>query len=69
MFKSDLAIVSGGSTMWELLHMRVPFLSIPLNKAQQGYLEFLEKENLCDNLGWHEQLTPERTALTLQNLV
>jgi UDP-2,4-diacetamido-2,4,6-trideoxy-beta-L-altropyranose hydrolase len=69
MFKSDLAIVSGGSTMWELLHMRVPFLAISLNKAQQGYLEFLEKENLCDNLGWHEQLTPERTALTLQNLV
>ena len=69
MFKSDLAIVSGGSTMWELLHMKVPFLSISLNQAQKGYLEFLEKEDLCENLGWHEQLTPERTASTLQNLV
>jgi len=68
MVKSDLAIVSGGSTMWELLYMKVPFLAVSLNKAQEDYLEFLEQEELCVNLGWHEQLTSEKIQTSVCNL-
>jgi UDP-2,4-diacetamido-2,4,6-trideoxy-beta-L-altropyranose hydrolase len=68
MFKSDIAIVSGGSTMWELLHMKVPFLALSLNEVQRNYLEFLEKEDICTNLGWYEQLTNERIGSSLINL-
>jgi UDP-2,4-diacetamido-2,4,6-trideoxy-beta-L-altropyranose hydrolase len=69
MLKSDIAIVSGGSTMWELLYMKVPFLAISLNKVQQSYLEFLELEELCVNLGWYEQLSLERINNTLCDFV
>lgn len=59
MSKADLAIVSGGSTMWELMHMRVPFLAISLTQEQRSYLPLLAGNGLCVDLGWHEDVTPD----------
>jgi len=67
--KSDLAIVAGGSTMWELMSMQVPFLALSLTEAQRDYLRFLEQEGLCDDLGWHEQVTPEKILTSLLSLL
>ncbi len=58
MLRSDLAIVSCGSTMWELMYMKVPFLAVSLTGVQRDYLKFLTGEGLCMDLGWHEDLTP-----------
>ncbi len=69
MYKADLAIVSAGSTMWELLYMKVPFMAVSLNKAQCDYLEFVAREGLCENLGWHEDLTDEKLNTSLLSLV
>ena len=60
MLKSDLAIVSCGSTMWELMYMKVPFLVVSLTEVQRDYLAFLAGEGLCVDLGWYENLTPKR---------
>ena len=48
---SDIAIVSGGSIMWESLFMKVPFMAISLNARQNEYINILEKSNLCWHLG------------------
>ena len=59
MLKSDLAIVSCGSTMWELMYMKVTFLAVSLTQTQRDYMKFLAGEGLCMDLGWHEDLTPD----------
>jgi len=56
MLKADLAIVSVGSTMWELMHMHVPFLAVSLTPMQDDYLTYIALEGLCIKLGWHEDL-------------
>lgn len=59
MMDADFAIVSGGSTMWELMYMKVPFLAVSLTEIQRDYLKILAGEELCINLGWYEDLTPD----------
>ena len=55
--------------MWELMSMQVPFLALSLTEAQRDYLQFLEQEGLCDDLGWHEQVTPEKILASLLSLL
>jgi spore coat polysaccharide biosynthesis predicted glycosyltransferase SpsG len=69
MLKADLAIVSGGSTMWELMYMRVPFLAISITLAQRSYLRLLSERGLCVNLGWHEDLTPDSVHKSALDLI
>ena len=69
MLKADMAIVAGGSTMWELMSMQVPFLTLSLTEAQREYLQFLEQEGLCDDLGWYEQVTPEKIITSLLSIL
>jgi len=59
MAKADFAVVSAGSTMWELMFMRVPFCAVSLSEAQKNYLPVISSEGLCIDLGWHEDLTSE----------
>ncbi len=69
MLKADLAIVSGGCTMWELMHMKVPFLSVSLTAAQQEYLKFLAEADLCASLGWHEDVTPDTVRRSVLDFI
>jgi UDP-2,4-diacetamido-2,4,6-trideoxy-beta-L-altropyranose hydrolase len=66
---SDLAITSGGSTVWELMQSRVPFIAVALNEPQRDFLEMLERDGLTRALGGHDTLTPERVRDTLLQLV
>lgn len=69
MTRADLAITSGGSTMWELMYMRVPFLAASLTQAQKDYLPLLAENDLCVNLGWHEDVTPASVAQEVGRLL
>ncbi len=59
MSHADLAIVSAGSTMWELAQLRIPFFAIAITKEQNIYLNSIEKYDFFVNLGWYEDLTVE----------
>jgi UDP-2,4-diacetamido-2,4,6-trideoxy-beta-L-altropyranose hydrolase len=48
MFNSDIAITSGGYTMWELIYAKVPFIAFALNTLQEEYLQGLVNEKLCE---------------------
>jgi UDP-2,4-diacetamido-2,4,6-trideoxy-beta-L-altropyranose hydrolase len=65
MLRADLAITAAGSTMWELIFMKVPFLALSLNEPQKEYLEFLAKAGLCINLGWYEDLSVDSAFETI----
>jgi spore coat polysaccharide biosynthesis predicted glycosyltransferase SpsG len=56
--KADIAIVSGGSTMWELMYMGTPFLTIALTKIQDDYLKKMHDKKLCIHLGFFSDLDP-----------
>jgi spore coat polysaccharide biosynthesis predicted glycosyltransferase SpsG len=53
---ADFAIVAGGSSMWELMYLGVPFLAVALTEAQKSYVEMLAEHKLCLNLGPHTSL-------------
>ncbi|MBF0594169.1 MAG: UDP-2,4-diacetamido-2,4,6-trideoxy-beta-L-altropyranose hydrolase [Candidatus Omnitrophica bacterium] len=56
MYQADIAVVSGGTTMWELVCMNVPFLAVALNEAQRDYLPLLSADGLCVNLGFYQDI-------------
>lgn len=66
MSRADLAVVSGGSTMWELMSMQVPFLAVSLTEEQRNYLPRLARDGLCIDLGWHEDLTADHLRQSLE---
>jgi UDP-2,4-diacetamido-2,4,6-trideoxy-beta-L-altropyranose hydrolase len=43
MANSDFAFISGGSTMWEALKMKLPFHVITLNDLQKSYLASIDE--------------------------
>ena len=59
MSHADLAIVSAGSTMWELAQLRIPFFAIAITQEQNIYLNSIQKYDFFVNLGWYEDLTIE----------
>lgn len=69
MLKADVAIVSGGSTMWELVYLRIPFMAISLNDQQQEYLKMLSTQGLCFNGGDYQHLTVDQLLHNIENFV
>ncbi len=69
MLKADLAIASGGSTMWELMYMKVPFLAVALNEPQREYVQMLSDQTLCGYLGWHEDLAADHVAKAIHDII
>ena len=47
MASADVAVAGAGSTMWELLCMRVPFLAVPLDPAHEPFVDRLVADGLC----------------------
>jgi UDP-2,4-diacetamido-2,4,6-trideoxy-beta-L-altropyranose hydrolase len=62
---ADVAITSGGSTVWELMYMRVPFLAVALNEPQLEFLSLLQQDGLCVSLGSHRALEPAMLQRTV----
>ena len=46
MIESDLAVCSGGNTMYELCFLGVPSIILPQNQHQQYFSSELEKNNI-----------------------
>jgi UDP-2,4-diacetamido-2,4,6-trideoxy-beta-L-altropyranose hydrolase len=57
MFNSDIAITSGGYSMWELLYVGTPFIALSLNESQEEYINYLSKEGMCGNLGLYDNIS------------
>lgn len=66
---ADVAISSAGSTMWELIYMRVPFLAVALNEPQVEFLATLERRGLCLSLGSHVDLERARIQRTVESVL
>ncbi|MGA2852569.1 MAG: UDP-2,4-diacetamido-2,4,6-trideoxy-beta-L-altropyranose hydrolase [Verrucomicrobiota bacterium] len=62
MAEVDLAIAAGGTTAWELAFMGLPALMIVMADNQRSNAEQLQSAGVARNLGWHENLTPEKIA-------
>jgi spore coat polysaccharide biosynthesis predicted glycosyltransferase SpsG len=69
MSQADFAIVSGGSSMWELMYLGVPFLAVALTEAQKAYIELLVEHKLCLNLGLHTTLEPSFVSSAVSRLL
>jgi UDP-2,4-diacetamido-2,4,6-trideoxy-beta-L-altropyranose hydrolase len=64
MASADVAVAGAGSTMWELLCMRVPFLAVPLDPAHEPFVDRLVGDGLCARTPLARNLgAPEFAAL------
>jgi UDP-2,4-diacetamido-2,4,6-trideoxy-beta-L-altropyranose hydrolase len=69
MSRADFAIVAGGSSMWELMYLGVPFLAVALTEAQKSYIEMLAEHKLCLNLGPHTSLESSHVKSAVSQLL
>jgi UDP-2,4-diacetamido-2,4,6-trideoxy-beta-L-altropyranose hydrolase len=65
---ADVSISAGGSTCWEQAFMGLPCLIIVTAENQRANAEALDRENIGINLGWHQDLLPERITSQLKQL-
>lgn len=69
MFRSDIAISSGGSTLYELCACGTPTLSFVLADNQQGIVMRMNELGLVQSIGWYNELEEERLTSSLSNLI
>ena len=69
MNRADLAITAGGSTCYELALVGVPMMIIILAENQQGIATALEEYKAAVNLGWHSELSANKIARQLNQLI
>lgn len=68
MLKSHFAIAAGGITAYELAACGLPSLLFILGENQKNVVESFEREGICVNLGWHENVSSEMLADAICNL-
>ena len=66
---TDIAISGGGSTCWEMAYMGLPNLVIVLADNQRLVAEGLDKKGCSKNLGFHDELTYEKIAEEIDDLM
>lgn len=59
---ADLAISSGGTTVWELAFMGLPQLLLILADNQVNLAEHMEQMGYAVNLGWHNDISAEEIS-------
>lgn len=69
MREASFAITSGGTTMWELMYIGVPFIAIPLNKKQMDYLKLLKRDNICEVINDVDQIDIPKIKLCLESFI
>ncbi|MGH7452631.1 MAG: UDP-2,4-diacetamido-2,4,6-trideoxy-beta-L-altropyranose hydrolase, partial [bacterium] len=62
---ADLAISSGGTTVWELAFMGLPALVGVIAPIEELLLDGLKEQRLFVNVGWFSQLSVEQLAEAL----
>jgi spore coat polysaccharide biosynthesis predicted glycosyltransferase SpsG len=68
MMKSDLAIINGGNTRFELALLGIPFISIALNEKQKEISDYSMRHGIGQSLGVYEHLHEDEIAEYVKNL-
>lgn len=68
MAQSDIAIIAGGGTLWELLYMSCPVLSFARNPVQCRILGDLQCKGVVQFLGEPRDFQAERLASAIEEL-
>jgi UDP-2,4-diacetamido-2,4,6-trideoxy-beta-L-altropyranose hydrolase len=63
--ETDLAITAGGSTIWELCCLGVPFITYILSDNQEQNATALHESGVTINMGWISQLDQESLRQTI----
>jgi UDP-2,4-diacetamido-2,4,6-trideoxy-beta-L-altropyranose hydrolase len=68
MCAADLAVAAAGSTVWELLYMGVPTISLVIADNQRGIAQRLADSGVLVSLGWHADVGHSDIALAIRRL-
>jgi UDP-2,4-diacetamido-2,4,6-trideoxy-beta-L-altropyranose hydrolase len=66
---ADVAVTGAGSTCWELACVGLPAVALVIAENQRAIAEELSAARVVFNLGWHQELSPERIACTVDGLL
>ncbi len=69
MLRSDLAISSGGSTLYELCCCGTPTLAFVMADNQNGIVETLAEDEYIQSLGWYNQIESSQITQKVVQLV
>jgi UDP-2,4-diacetamido-2,4,6-trideoxy-beta-L-altropyranose hydrolase len=69
MANADAAIVAGGSTVWELCFLGLPFITIAVAENQVVNCLELNRLKVAPYLGWYHNINPSQIASTLKDLL
>jgi UDP-2,4-diacetamido-2,4,6-trideoxy-beta-L-altropyranose hydrolase len=59
LLNSDIAISGGGSTLYELMSLGIPTLSIIFAENQERNVETLNRRNCIEKLGWLDKISDD----------
>ncbi len=68
MLKCDLAISSGGSTLYELCSTGTPTITFIIADNQINNVEYMKRRGYMDTLGWYSDITKENLLKMINNL-
>jgi spore coat polysaccharide biosynthesis predicted glycosyltransferase SpsG len=69
MAMTDVAIVAGGSTCWELCFLGKPFIVLIAAENQHGIGHGLDDAGVAICLGWHEDVSLNQIKTSLKKLL
>ncbi|BFH11250.1 UDP-2,4-diacetamido-2,4,6-trideoxy-beta-L-altropyranose hydrolase [Paenibacillus melissococcoides] len=69
MVQADVALGAGGSTQWERCRLGLPTILTVVADNQRECAEELHKAGVVKNLGWHENVTPDKIKLAFLDLM
>ncbi|GAC41340.1 UDP-2,4-diacetamido-2,4,6-trideoxy-beta-L-altropyranose hydrolase [Paenibacillus popilliae] len=69
MVQADVALGAGGSTQWERCRLGVPTILTVVADNQRECAGELHEAGVVNNLGWHDNVTPEKIKLALLELM
>jgi len=65
---SDISIVSGGITMWEMMYLGIPLITFARNEIQSSILSKLASKNLVIYLGYYKNIEQLELCSLLNNI-
>lgn len=69
MSQMDMAFVSGGVTLFEVVHMRVPAIIVCANEYAFELASYLEKNNCAINLGYYDRVTEKMVHKAMDEMI
>lgn len=69
MCRSDLAISSGGSTLYELCCCGTPTIAFIMADNQKGIVDMLSRDGYIKTLGWHTEIENSNIAQQVYDLI